>query len=276
MSSSTKVWLGTAGWAYQEWVGPFYPPGTSSTQTLERYVEAFRCVEIDSTFYAAPARTTVERWATILPAHFRISAKAPKELVQETALRPPQVPFEHFHSMLADAFGNRLATIVVQMPPSFRRTPANDISLRAFLDRYAGQMPLAIELRDRSWHTEGTARVLAEHNVTWVSVDLHDVPDLGLADHDTSTRLGYLRLIGRHDGASKTHIIRPQDDARQFWVRHVAAMAERGVQHVFVIVNNHYEGHAPATLRNLKQELITAGLDVVDSSGWPDGQVGLF
>jgi uncharacterized protein YecE (DUF72 family) len=276
MSPVTKVWLGTAGWAYQEWVGPFYPAGTSSTETLERYVEAFRCVEVDSTFYAVPARTTIERWGRVTPPDFRISAKAPKDLVQTTAMRPAEVPFSHFHSMLAEAFGARLAAIVVQMPPSFRRTPANDIALRAFLRRWSDHMPLAIELRDTSWHTEGTAKVMADFDVTWVSVDLHDVPSLGLAEHDTSKRFGYLRLIGRHDGMSKTHIVRPQDDARQSWVQHVVAMAERGVQHVYIIVNNHYEGHAPATLRTLAEELGSAGLDVVQSSGWTDGQVGLF
>jgi uncharacterized protein YecE (DUF72 family) len=272
----TRVWLGTAGWAYEEWVGAFYPEGTSSSEMLHRYVEAFRCVEIDSTFYAAPAPATVARWADIMPAEFRVTAKAPKALVQETALHPPEVPFRHFHEQLAGAFGNRLAAVVVQMQPSFRRTPANDVALRAFLDRWAPHVPLAVELRDPSWHTVGTARVFAEHDVTWVSVDLHDVPSLGMAAHDTSARLGYLRLIGRHDGMPKDRISRPQDHQRHWWVERVAAMAARGVRDVIVIVNNHYEGHAPATLRILADELTAAGQRVVASPGWPDGQVGLF
>jgi len=62
----TTVWLGTAGWSYfPDWVGTFYPPGTQPSDALARYVEAFRFVEIDSAFYAAPARGTVERWAEL-------------------------------------------------------------------------------------------------------------------------------------------------------------------------------------------------------------------
>lgn len=271
-----RVWLGTAGWAYDEWVGAFYPAGTGSSDMLHRYVEAFRCVEIDSTFYAAPAGSTARRWADAMPAEFRVTVKAPKALVQETGMRPPEVPFRHFHEMMADAFGNRLAAVVVQMPPSYRRTPANDVALRAFLDRWARSVPLAIELRDTSWHTQGTAAALAEHDVTWVSIELHDVPGLGRAAHDTSGRLAYVRLIGRHDGMAKDRISRPQDAGRAFWVERVAAMAARGVREAVVIVNNHYEGHAPATLRVLGAELAAAGLDVVACPGWPDGQVGLF
>jgi uncharacterized protein YecE (DUF72 family) len=271
-----QVWLGTAGWGYQEWVGAFYPDHTSSSDMLRRYVEAFRCVEIDSSFYAAPARTTIEKWAQIMPAGFRVTAKAPKELVQDTALRPPDGAFDHFHRMLADAFGNRLAAVLVQMPPSFRRTPANDVALRSFLDRWSGHVPLAIELRDVSWLTDGTAKAMADHDVTWTSIDLHDVPSLGRVARDTSRRLGYVRLIGHHDGLAKDHIQRPQDGARAWWVQHIMSMLERGVRDVLVIVNNHYEGHAPATLRTLQAELIAAGAPVVSFSGYPDGQVGLF
>ncbi len=191
-------------------------------------------------------------------------------------MRPPEVPFRHFHELVAGGFGNRLAAVVVQMQPSFRRTPANDVALRSFLDRWAGHVPLAVELRDVSWHTQGTAAVMAEYGVTWVSVELHDVPGLGRAAHDTSDRLGYVRLIGRHDGMPKDRISRPQDGPRAFWVERVAAMAARRVRDVVVVVNNHYEGHAPATLRTLAQELTDAGLSVVASPGWPDGQVGLF
>lgn len=273
----TTVWLGTAGWSYlPDWVGPFYPPGTSSSEALHRYLEAFRFVEVDATFYAPPAPTTISRWADALPADSRMSFKAPKALVQETLLQPPEVPFGHFCGSLLDALGPRLARIVVQMQPSFLRRPHTDAALRTFLGRWSEEVPLAVELRHRSWHHEDVQAMLREHDVPMIGTDLHDVPDLPRRCFDTSDTAAYIRLIGHHDGMDKDRIQRPQDDARQWWVEQVAALAARGVEHVYVVVNNHYEGHSPATLRTLASELTAAGVAVAPSTGWPSGQTSLF
>lgn len=273
----TTIWLGTAGWSYfPDWDGPFYPAGTTPSDALARYCEAFRFVEIDSTFYAAPAPSTVERWADVMPPGFRTAVKVPRELVQDTALRPPDVPFGHFAHTLLAPLGDRVGAIVVQMPPSFQRTPANDLALRVFCQRWGRELPIAVELRHRSWRVPSVAELFAEHGVTWVSQDLQDVPDLPRAAHDTNLAFAYVRLLGHHDGIAKTHIQRPQDEGRAWWVDRIARYAERGVGHVYVVANNHYEGHAPQTLRSLADALAARALDVVRSPGWPDGQVSLF
>ena len=273
----SMVWLGTAGWSYlPDWAGSFYPPGTTSSQTLERYVEAFRFVEVDSTFYAAPAQSTIDRWANILPADFRVSFKAPRELVQDTMLNVPEVPFGHFCGSLAERLQQRLSTIVVQMQPSFLRTPTNEESFRQFIERWASEYPLAIEFRHVAWRRQVILDFLREHSVSMVSNDLHDVPDLDRGAFDTSDRYAYIRLIGRHDGIGKDRIQRPQTEARAWWVTKIGLMAERGVRNIYVVVNNHYEGHAPATLRTLVDELESHGIAVAQSPGWPNGQVKLF
>lgn len=275
--TSSLVWLGTAGWSYlPDWIGSFYPAGTSASQALERYVEAFRFVEVDSTFYAAPAVSTIERWARIFPSGFRASFKAPKELVQDTMLNVPEVPFGHFCGSLDDALGDRLAMIVVQMQPSFLRTSDTEDSLRRFLGTWSERVPLALEFRHPSWRSADILTMLCDHGVVMVSNDLHDVATLDRASFDTSDHHAYIRLIGRHDGIGKDRIQRPQTEARAWWVNQIAGLVERGVRHVYVVANNHYEGHAPATLRTLTAELAEKGLTVVPAQGWPNGQVTLF
>jgi uncharacterized protein YecE (DUF72 family) len=259
-----------------DWVGPFYPPGTSQSESLNRYVEAFRFVEVDSTFYAAPALSTIERWARLFPEQHRVSFKAPRELVQDTDLRPAEVPFGHFCGTLGDALGNRLSNIVVQMQPSFARTPQNDVAVRAFLQQWAERVPLALEFRSNSWNHPEVNHLLRTYDVPRVSNDLHDVPDLERLCYDTSDRSAYIRLIGRHDGLAKDHIQRPQTEALAWWADQIDALAGRGVRNIFVVVNNHYEGHAPQTLRTLGATLTERGLDVVPFNGYPDGQVSLF
>jgi uncharacterized protein YecE (DUF72 family) len=273
----TSVWLGTAGWSYvPDWVGPFYPPGTSSTESLERYVEAFRFVEVDSTFYAPPALTTVERWARVFPSDFRAAFKAPKELVQQTGLRPPDVPFNHFCRMLSESLGPRLARIVVQMQPSFVRTPENDVALRAFVHEWGPRYPLAIELRSNSWNLPTVNELLARFDVPRVSNDLHDVPDLERLCYSTSKESAYIRLIGRHDGIPKDRVLRPQTEALSFWQEAIERLVAQGVRDVYVVANNHYEGHAPETLRTFARQLLQANVRVVPFTGFPDGQTSLF
>ena len=274
---ASRIWLGTAGWSYlPDWSGTFYPPSTSASDALARYVEAFPFVEVDATFYAAPAASTVERWARLLPENGRMSFKAPKELVQDTALRPPGVPFGHFCDTLLAHLGERVARIVVQMPPGFVRTPTNDESLRVFVREWAAQVPLAIEFRHVGWRRMAVLDLLREHSVTMVGQDLQDVPNLDRGAFNTSADAAYIRLIGQHDGMSKDRIQRPQEAGRAWWVDRIGELVAAQVRDVYVVANNHYEGHAPATLRALAAELRAARLPVVPFTGWPDGQVSLF
>src|SRR4029453_13683243 len=65
-----SVLLGASGWSYDDWVGPFYPPGTVPRDYLAHYPKRFGAVEIDSTFYAIPALATVQGWADRTPEGF--------------------------------------------------------------------------------------------------------------------------------------------------------------------------------------------------------------
>ena len=62
--------LGTQGWNYDAWVGPFYPTGTRPADYLTVYARAFDTVEVDSTFYAVPPTKTVRGWYDRTPAGF--------------------------------------------------------------------------------------------------------------------------------------------------------------------------------------------------------------
>jgi len=67
--------IGTQGWNYPGWVGPFYPAGTRAEDYLRLYARAFATVEVDSTFYAVPPEKVVHSWATKVPDGFRFALK---------------------------------------------------------------------------------------------------------------------------------------------------------------------------------------------------------
>jgi len=78
-----RLMIGTSGWSYKDWEGPFYPEGVRPADYLRHYGQVFRTVEVDSTFYAVPRATVVENWALRSPEGFRFAAKFPRDITHE-------------------------------------------------------------------------------------------------------------------------------------------------------------------------------------------------
>ena len=87
LAMSNDIRIGTQGWNYEAWVGPFYPSGTRPADFLAVYSRAFTTVEVDSTFYAIPAAKTVRGWAERTPPEFSFALKMPQEITHENRLR---------------------------------------------------------------------------------------------------------------------------------------------------------------------------------------------
>src|SRR3954468_1618331 len=82
-----NITIGTQGWNYAAWVGPFYPLGTRPPDFLATYAKAFRAVEVDSTFYAVPDVRAVRAWNERTPADFTFALKMPREVTHERRFR---------------------------------------------------------------------------------------------------------------------------------------------------------------------------------------------
>ena len=78
--------VGTQGWNYPAWVGPFYPRAARASDFLSLYARIFDTVEVDSTFYAVPSAASVANWALRTPPAFRFALKFPREATHEAAL----------------------------------------------------------------------------------------------------------------------------------------------------------------------------------------------
>ena len=69
-----KLLLGTSSWSAKDWAGLFYPPDLRPTDWIRFYATRLRAVEIDATFYAIPAKRTVEGWRDRTPPEFKFAA----------------------------------------------------------------------------------------------------------------------------------------------------------------------------------------------------------
>ena len=169
-----ELLLGTQGFAFDDWVGPFYPTGTPRRAFLEAYAERFKIVEIDSTFYGAPRATTVAGWRQRTPPDFCFAAKFPKLITHEKKLDQAQGDAEAFVGMM-QALGDKLAVLTLQFAYDF--TPNLKDRLEGFLAGLPEGPRYAVEVRNRGWLTPDFGEMLSEHNVALVPA-LYAAPGL--------------------------------------------------------------------------------------------------
>jgi uncharacterized protein YecE (DUF72 family) len=48
------IYIGTAGYSYDDWIRPVYPEGIKKGEMLEFYSKEFIFTEINSSYYAMP------------------------------------------------------------------------------------------------------------------------------------------------------------------------------------------------------------------------------
>ncbi len=260
---SGAIHIGTSGWSYADWVGAFYPSGTPSSRYLAEYARHFQTVEIDSTFYRIPTERMVDGWAAATPAAFRFAPKFPQTITHEKRLAGCQAERDLFLARL-DRLGERLGPMVLQFDYTFRYEEHH--LLEAFLSELPAGRRYAVEVRHRGWLRDEFYALLERRGAALVLHDLHYMPKLDRATAD----FVFVRLLGKRslvpDDFSHARIDRAKD--LEGWAEKIRALAARGLE-VFVFANNRYQGHGPATCRDLAQRL---GIALTA----PEAPLGLF
>ncbi len=250
--------LGTQGWNYDAWVGPFYPSGTRAADYLATYARAFDTVEVDSTFYAIPSERTVLGWAARTPADFRFALKLPQEVTHERRLRDAGEVLDAFVAR-ARLLGPKLGPVLVQLGPDFG--PDELPALAAFLPLLPGDLRFAVEFRQRGWITDGVLALLADHGVALALSDGRWVPRrwaLRLAERFAArppAPFAYVRWMGPDRSIvdySRVQVDRAAELGA--WGDALGALAGGG-REVYGYVNNHFSGHSPQSVRELQRLL---------------------
>ena len=236
------LYLGTSGWSYADWEGTVYEPGTPPGVRLNAYVKRFATVEIDSTFYGTPKRSTVARWRELAPRGFLFAAKFPREITHEKNLVGCGAAAGIFVRTM-EGLGDNLGPLLLQLPPDFSAEGAE------VLDGFLGDLPegfrYAVEVRHRSWIGAGLEENLREHGAALTLVDYPGMPRLDAA----TAPFAYIRLIGNrrefpggHTGPKKDRT----EDLR-WWSGLTDRFLGEG-REVFIYANNHYQNHSPSTV----------------------------
>jgi uncharacterized protein YecE (DUF72 family) len=252
-----RVLIGTQGWNYTAWVGPFYPPGTRPAEFLSMYARAFRTVEVDSTFYAIPAAKVVRGWAERTPDGFIFALKMPQEVTHERRLRDADDVVAEFLDR-ARELGPKLGPILVQMGPDF--SPDDLPALERFVPRLPRDLRFAVEVRQGKWMRPQVLpdllALLAEHGAALALSDGRWIPRetmTELAERPTAD-FHYVRWMGpNRDITDYSHLQFDRSAEIASWsdVLKRAALTTD----VYGFFNNHFAGHSPANAREMQSLL---------------------
>jgi uncharacterized protein YecE (DUF72 family) len=219
---SAQFLIGTSGWTYDDWKGRFYPEKLPKSRWLAHYLDRFRTVEINATFYRFFEDSTYLKWRAQAPAGFRYVLKAPRLITHLKQLEGAEETIRTFWNS-AELLGDRLGLILLQIAP---QTPYDPGRLRAALQAFPDPAKVAVEFRKEDWLVSPT-------------FDLLEAPT------------GYLRLHGRGPWYAYNY----NEDELQEIARTARDMAARGAQQVYIFFNNDYNARAPENARRVREIL---------------------
>jgi len=258
-----EAWIGTSGWAYEDWRGRVYPEGLPDRDRLGWYSRRFPTVEVNASFYRLPTPEMFVKWREDTPPGFLFSVKMSRYVTHIRRLRDPGEGIEKLWRASANLREKR-GPILIQHPPTL---PADTQLLDALLAVLPGDLRAAFEFRHHSWDSDDVRRRLRRAGTAWV---LADRPGARVPLHVTTT-WSYVRFHqGRRASAAYP---------RAKLARWADRLRDLPVDELFVYFNNDPGGAAVRDAETLTTLLRDRDVTLHEPSGVPAGvapSVGRF
>jgi uncharacterized protein YecE (DUF72 family) len=234
MPTAMHVRVGTSGYSYKEWKGPFYPKDLPAGDFLRFYGERLPTVEINNTFYRMPTAKLALGWCAEVPEDFTFAIKAPQRITHMAKLKGAEDAVAAFVKAVTP-MGARLGPLLFQLPPFLRKDVPR---LAEFLAGVPAGVRVAFEFRHPSWFDDEVWAALREHGAALCVAEGEKLESPLVATADW----GYVRL--RRDAYP--------DDVIASWSEKIRAQPWR---EAFVYVK-HDDGDAPGVALRLKSAIV--------------------
>jgi uncharacterized protein YecE (DUF72 family) len=241
-----RILIGTSGWHYPSWRGPFFPKGLPLDRQLQYYSSQFQTTELNGVFYRTPTREAVRSWREQTSKEFVFAWKASKFITHWKRLSEKSVNSLELLEDRLSLLGDKAGPILFQLPPQF---PVNSERLVSFFKLLSKKRRYSFEFRHPSWYAPAILRLLKEQNISLCISDHHDAPTPWKRTAD----FVYVRGHGPQ-GRYKGHY---RIEALAEWARRVSSWKKQGYD-VFVYFDNDQKSAAPADALQLMRLLSRA------------------
>ncbi len=251
------IYIGTSGFSYDDWVGPYYPANLDKKEWLSFYAREFNTTELNFTYYRLPNPWTLARMADKVPPGFRFAVKAYRGMTHEREEDKPEEFVQFVDALRPLIEQDKFGCVLIQFPWSFKATDQNRDYLKQVRERL-GDLPAVVEFRNVGWVRDDTFDLLRRLNLGFCCVDQPRLKGLLPPIAEATAGVGYVRFHGRnaakwwrHEEAWERYDYRYSQEELAEWVpkiRHLDSVAET----VYVYANNHFRGQAVDTARQLR------------------------
>jgi len=258
-TSAGRLWIGPAGWSYEDWYGVVYPPSPPRNfKPLAYLARYFNAVEVNSTFYRLPTAGMTATWPKLVPTEFRFAVKLTQVFTHQREEFPGRAVVLAFIDGLAPLReAGRLGPLLLQFPWSFRFGPQAVDWLQRLADNFA-DFDRFIEVRHASWAQPEAIEALRRVG-GYCNIDQPQLRDcLGPSAHAFG-RSAYVRLHGRNaanwfadnqPSYERYNYLYSEDELRE-WASRIEALRQQ-TDDTYVFANNHYRGQGPVNALELK------------------------
>jgi len=240
--------IGTSGFHYKHWKGPFYPAKMPASDMLGFYTRHFDTVELNNSFYRLPPATEFECWREGSPENFVFAVKASRFITHNKKLKDPETAVDNLLPRAA-RLGSKLGPILFQLPPKWRVNPERLRNLLLILPR---ELRYTFEFRELSWITPEIFAILSEFNSAFCIYELagYHSPLAITADFT------YVRLHGPERGKYQGSY---SEQRLSEWARQIERWA-RDRKAIYLYFDNDQAGYAAANALRLKQMIFAESM----------------
>ncbi|MFQ6616723.1 MAG: DUF72 domain-containing protein [Fidelibacterota bacterium] len=256
-----KVRVGTSGYSFQDWRGPFYPAGISDGDMLSFYARHFSCVEINSTYYRIPHSRVFHHMVRKTPPGFEFTVKVHAQ-VTHGRNHPDRSMRELLQALKPLMDSGKFSGFLAQFPYSFKNKSESRKYL-AELSSLTGDWPLYVEFRHKSWATPPLYDFLKGHTMGYVNVDEPDLPNLLPRQCLATNDVAYVRFHGRNretwweSDAGERYDYSYSTSELEPWKRDITGILDR-ITKIYLFFNNCYHGQAARNALEMKSLLAEA------------------
>jgi uncharacterized protein YecE (DUF72 family) len=240
MKGGCVIHIGTSGWHYSDWKGPFYPDGCLQKNFLSYYSQHFATVELNNSFYRLPAKDSLRAWKKSVPPEFIFSVKASRYITHMKKLKDAEAALSNLLRRI-DLLKNKLGPILFQLPGRWR---FNRERFFDFLEMLPDDYRYAFEFRDPSWHN---GEVYAAMKTMGVAFCIYEI-DHYLSPRETTADFVYVRLHG--PGAAYKG--RYNKKTLAGWAGAFSTWSDMGME-IFCYFDNDEQGFAPRDAGRLQR-----------------------
>lgn len=235
-----KIHVGTSGWQYDHWKGPFYPEDLSKKEWFDFFAKKFSTVEINRSFYQLPSREVLGDWKDRTGKDFVFSYKASRYITHMKKLKDPEDPVSNLFDSV-EALGEKLGPVLFQLPPKWKCNPGR---LKDFLEALPKKHRYTFEFRDPSWFCQEVYDLLSDHKCAFCIFEIGDL----LSPKEITTDFIYIRL----HGPGEAYQGRYGGQGLSGWAGSIQAWKDK-VKNIYCYFDNDQFGYATQDALQLKE-----------------------